>query len=101
MMVKSRTQKDRFITNREDTEVPATLEQACLNPVSSSPGHTARLAEAAGIHLNRRILGYHEAPPAPDKTLAKQRELVRPLYARPMTVQSSTGSTTDKSRRFP
>jgi cell division cycle 20, cofactor of APC complex len=73
-----------------------------LNSVSSSPGHTARLAEAVGIPLNRRILGYHEAPPmSSDKTLAQQREFVRPLYARPMATQSSTGTTTNKTRRFP
>jgi cell division cycle protein 20 (cofactor of APC complex) len=69
--------------------------------VSSSPNHTARLAEAVGIHLDRRILGYHEPPPpAPDKTLAQQREFVRPLYARP-AIQSSASHTANKSRRFP
>jgi len=74
-----------------------------LNPVSASPGHTARLAQATGVPLNRRILGYHEQPPSAssDSTLAQQREFVRPLYARPNALASSTGATTNKIRRIP
>ncbi|EGO00967.1 hypothetical protein SERLA73DRAFT_167157 [Serpula lacrymans var. lacrymans S7.3] len=94
---------DRFITNREETEVAATLELMSLNPKSASPGHTARLAAAAGVPLNRRVLAYHEAPPASssDSSLAQQREIARPLYARPGALPSSTGTTTNKSRRIP
>ena len=99
--------RDRFITTREsDTDVAATLEQMHLNPQSASPGHTARLAVATGVPLNRRILGYHEPPPAAssssDSVLAQHREYARPLYAsRPGALPSSTGATTNKSRKIP
>lgn len=71
----------------------------------SSPGHTTRLAAATGVPINRRILGYHEQPPAAsssDLTLAQQREYAKPLYAqRPGALPSSTGTTTSKSRKIP
>ncbi|KAH7929258.1 WD40 repeat-like protein [Leucogyrophana mollusca] len=94
---------DRFITTREDTEVAATLEMLSLNPQSSSPGHTARLAAATGVPLNRRVLAYHEPPPtsASDSTLSQHRELARPLYARPGALPSSNGTATSKSRKIP
>lgn len=101
-------QRDRFITQRESTDiaaVSATLEQLSLNPQSASPGHTARLAAATGVPLNRRILGYHEQPPSAsssDTTLAQQREFARPLYAqRPGAIATSTGATTNKTRKIP
>lgn len=76
-----------------------------LNPKSASPGHTARLAAATGVPLNRRILGYHEPPPSAsssDTTLAQQREFAKPLYAsRPGALPTSTGSITNKSRKIP
>lgn len=73
------------------------------NTKTSSPGHTARLAQATGVPLNRRVLSYHEAPPASssDPTLALQREFARPLYARPSALPSSTGAVTNKSRKIP
>ncbi|KAF8148466.1 WD40-repeat-containing domain protein [Crassisporium funariophilum] len=99
--------RDRFITNRDTTDiavVSATLEQMSLNQ-SGSPGHTARLAAATGVPMNRRILGYHEQPPSAsssDTTLAQQREFARPLYAqRPGAIASSTGATTNKTRKIP
>ncbi|KAF8878796.1 WD40-repeat-containing domain protein [Gymnopilus junonius] len=98
---------DRFITNREATDlaaVSATLELLSLNPQSSSPGHTARLAAATGMPINRRILGYHEQPPtasSSDTTLAQQREFARPLYSqRPGAIATSTGATTNKTRKI-
>ncbi|KAJ7197284.1 WD40-repeat-containing domain protein [Mycena pura] len=101
--IKSVAERDRFITSRDHTfEVAATLDQMSLNH-TGSPGHTARLAAAAGVPLNRRILGYHLPPPAAssDTTLALQREFARPLYAnRPGTVATSTGSTTNKTRKI-
>ncbi|KAG1763104.1 WD40-repeat-containing domain protein [Suillus occidentalis] len=95
--------RDRFITTREVDDVAATLEIMSLNPKTASPGHTARLAAATGVPLNRRVLAYHEAPPASssDSTLSQQRELARPLYGRPGELPSSTSSTTNKSRRIP
>lgn len=74
-----------------------------MNPQSGSPGHTARLAAATGISLNRRILAYHEPPPtsSSDTLLAQQRELVRPLYARPGALPTSTSATTSKARKIP
>lgn len=100
-------QRDRFITNRDtDLDVAATLEQMHINPKSASPGHTARLAAATGVPLNRRILGYHEQPPSAssssDTALAQHREFARPLYAsRPGALPTSTGATTNKSRKIP
>ncbi|KAF8180135.1 WD repeat-containing protein slp1 [Pholiota molesta] len=100
--------RDRFITNREATDiaiVSATMEQISLNPQNGSPGHTARLAAATGVPMNRRILGYHEQPPAAsssDTTLAQQREFARPLYAqRPGALATSTGAATNKTRKIP
>ena len=76
-----------------------------LNNTQTSPGHTARLAAATGVSLNRRILGYHEQPPAAsssDLTLAQQREYAKPLYAqRPGTLATSTGAITSKARKIP
>ena len=96
-----RDSRDRFITNREITEVAATLDLVSLNPKSSSPGHTARLVAATGVPLNKRVLAYHEAPPvASDTTLTQQRELARPLYARPGTLPSSSGVVTNRSRKI-
>ncbi|KII91429.1 hypothetical protein PLICRDRAFT_38207 [Plicaturopsis crispa FD-325 SS-3] len=94
---------DRFITTREETDVTATLDMLSLNPQSASPGHTARLAAATGVPLNRRILAYHEPPPpaSMDSTLAQQREFARPLSTRPGALPSSTGATTNKARRIP
>jgi cell division cycle protein 20 (cofactor of APC complex) len=72
-----------------------------LNPTSTSPGHTARLVAATGVPLNKRVLAYHEAPPAAsDTTLSKQREIARPLYARPGALPSSSGTATNKSRKI-
>ena len=95
--------RDRFITTRETDDVAATLELMNLNPKTASPGHTARLAAATGVPLNRRVLAYHEAPPASssDSTLSQHRELARPLYGRPGELPSSTNSVTNKSRRIP
>jgi len=76
-----------------------------LNPKLASPGHTARLAAATGVPLNRRILGYHELPPSAsssDTTLAQQREFAKPLYAsRPGSLPNSTGASTNKTRKIP
>ncbi|KAH8978938.1 WD40-repeat-containing domain protein [Lactarius hatsudake] len=96
-----RDSRDRFITNREVTEVAATLDLVSLNPTTTSPGHTARLVAATGVPINKRVLAYHEAPPAAsDTTLNQQRELARPLYARPGTLASSSGAVTNKSRKI-
>ncbi|OSX58201.1 hypothetical protein POSPLADRAFT_1173606 [Postia placenta MAD-698-R-SB12] len=99
----TRDTRDRFITTRDTTdEVTATLDMMSLNPQSSSPGHTSRLAAAAGVPLNRRVLAYHEPPPASssDPLLAQARELVRPLYARPGALATSTSTTTSKGRKI-
>ena len=55
-----------------------------LNVNSASPGHTKRLAEAAGVPINKRVLAFHEVPPMaarPDPMLSEQREHVKPLLA--------------------
>ncbi|KAI0301321.1 WD40 repeat-like protein [Russula brevipes] len=96
-----RDSRDRFITNRDVTEVAATLDLMSLNPTSTSPGHTARLVAATGVPLNKRVLTYHDAPPAPsDTTLTQQREIARPLYARSGALPSSTGTVTNRSRKI-
>jgi len=84
-------------------EVTATLDMMSLNPQSASPGHTARLAAATGVPINRRVLAYHEPPPpsSSDPLLAQARELVRPLYARPGALPTSTSSSTSKGRKIP
>ncbi|CCM05400.1 uncharacterized protein FIBRA_07616 [Fibroporia radiculosa] len=99
----TRDPRDRFITTRDTTDdVAATLDMMSLNPRSASPGHTARLAAAAGVPLNRRVLAYHEPPPASssDPLLAQAREHVRPLYARPGALPTSTSTTTSKGRKI-
>ncbi|RPD60693.1 WD40 repeat-like protein [Lentinus tigrinus ALCF2SS1-6] len=100
----SRDNRDRFITTRDPAdEVAATLDLMSLNPESASPGHTARLAAATGVPLNRRILAYHEPPPAAssDPLMTQARELVRPLYARAGSASgSSSGSTGTKDRKI-
>ncbi len=70
---------------------------------SSSPGHTARLAENLGIPLNQRILRFHQQGPQPtsDPTLALQRQLARPLYQRPAGPNGSTGSSGTSKRVIP
>ncbi|CAL1709380.1 unnamed protein product [Somion occarium] len=99
----ARDTRDRFITTRDTTDdVTAALDMMTLNAESSSPGHTARLAAATGVPLGRRILAYHQPPPAStsDSLLSQQRELVRPLYARPGALPTSTSSTTNKTRKI-
>ncbi|KAJ3982910.1 hypothetical protein F5890DRAFT_286201 [Lentinula detonsa] len=100
----NRDTRDRFITSRDiENDLAATLEQMHLNPKSASAGHTACLVAATGVPLNRRILGYHELPPAAssDTSLAQQREFAKPLYARPGTLPTSIGTSTNKSRKIP
>jgi cell division cycle protein 20 (cofactor of APC complex) len=81
--------------------VAATLDLMSLNPTTTSPGHTARLVAATGVPLNKRVLAYHEAPPAAsDTTLTKQREIARPLYSRPGALPSSSGAVTNRSRKI-
>ncbi|KAF4612690.1 hypothetical protein D9613_011772 [Agrocybe pediades] len=105
----NRSGADRFITNKESTDIAAisaTMEQMSMNSQQGqgSPGHTARLAAATGVPLNRRILGYYEQPPpasSSDTTLAQQREFAKPLYAqRPGSLATSTGTTTNKTRKI-
>ncbi|KAF8998903.1 WD40 repeat-like protein [Hymenopellis radicata] len=97
--------QDRFITTRDlESDIVAGFEKMHIQPQTVSPGHTARLVEATGVPLNRRILGFHEPPPSAtsDKTLALQRDYAKPLYAsRPGTLASSTGVVTNKSRKIP
>lgn len=99
-----RDNRDRFITTRDPAdEVAATLDLMSLNPESASPGHTARLAAATGVPLNRRILAYHEPPPpaSSDPLMAQARELVKPLYARQGTTPAgSSGTTGSKDRKI-
>lgn len=95
------TRSDRFITTRDDPT--STLAQSQRNPSRpASPDHTARLADAAGVNANRRILCYHEQPPAPttDASLNPAREYARPLL-RPASLPTSTGAQTNKSRKIP
>ncbi len=97
-----RDTRDRFITTRDTTEdLTAKLDFLTLNPQGASPGHTARLAAATGVSLNSRVLSYHEPPPsASSDLLSEQRELVRPLYARPGSLPTSTSSSSNKSRKI-
>lgn len=92
----NRAGRDRFITSRDRTgEVPP---QIAIKVPTGSPSHTARLAVAAGVPLNRRILGHDMQPfgPSSDHTLALQRELVRPLYGKFSGAISGTATKTRK-----
>jgi len=97
-------QEDRFlprVRGLDDSDVAA----APMKPFhpDGSPRHVARLAEAAGINLNERVLKYHEPPPMPsaDKDLAQQRLHARALYQRPGAIGSSTSTVTNKTRKIP
>ncbi|KAF9224741.1 WD40 repeat-like protein [Gyrodon lividus] len=102
----STTHPDRFITSRDDPTLPSSLSSgatsATVTSATSSPGHTARLASATGVPLNKRVLAYHEPPPASSSStfLTAQRTLARPLYARD-ALPSSNGTTSSKTRRVP
>ncbi|KAH7105211.1 WD40 repeat-like protein [Auriculariales sp. MPI-PUGE-AT-0066] len=94
--------RDRFVNDRDDMNPLATLINHDIK--SSSPGHTARLAAATGVPYGpgHRILTFTQPPPMPeaDKTLARQRELVKPLYARPGAASTSTGGVITKTRKI-
>lgn len=97
---------DRYIPARDvlnEDGIIKTFDSMTLNAVSASPSHTARLAEAVGLQLDKRILAFHEAPPpsAASKLMAEHREYARPLYARPGELASSTGAVTNKTRKIP
>jgi cell division cycle 20, cofactor of APC complex len=90
------------VNDRDDMNPLATLVNHEIK--SSSPGHTARLAAATGVPYGpgHRILTFTQPPPVPesDKTLARQRELVKPLYARPGAATTSSGGVVSKSRKI-
>lgn len=95
---------DRFLPRArglDDSDIAA----APMKPYhpDGSPRHVARLAEAVGLPLNQRVLKYHEPPPMPsaDSSLSQQRLHVRALYQRPNAGPSSTGATTNKTRKIP
>ena len=95
---------DRFITNRAEQDLAQTLELMHLSAKSTSPGHTNRLAEAASLPVGKRVLAFHEAPPtsSSDPLLAQQREIVKPLYARPggLATTSSGAPSSTKARKI-
>lgn len=76
-----------------------------LSVNSASPGHTARLVEATGLPVGKRILAFHEPPPmaSTDPLLAEQREHVKPLLRTPGSVigTSSGGGSASKARKLP
>lgn len=95
---------DRFLPRArglDDSDIAA----APMKPYhpDGSPRHVARLAEAVGLPLNQRVLKYHEPPPMPsaDNSLSQQRLHVRALYQRTNAGSSSTGTTTNKTRKIP
>lgn len=97
---------DRYIPARDilnDEGITKKLDAMTLEAVSVDPAHTARLADAVGIQLDKRVLGFHEAPPpsASSKLMAEHREYARSLYTRPGELASNTGAVTNKSRKIP
>lgn len=75
-----------------------------MNPLSEDPAHEDRLRDALDIKPStERILQFTKSAPRPreDPTIAMQRELVKPLYARPGALGSSNGIYTNKTRRIP
>ncbi|KIJ37086.1 hypothetical protein M422DRAFT_76156 [Sphaerobolus stellatus SS14] len=96
-------QEDRFLPRVRGLDDADVASMKPFHP-DGSPRHVARLAEAAGININERILKYHEPPPAPsaDKDLAQQRVHARSLYQRPGAIGTATSSTvTSKTRKIP
>ena len=97
---------DRYIPARDllnDDGITKKLDAMTLEAVSADPIHTARLANAVGLQLDKRVLGFHEPPPpsASSKLMAEHREYARPLYTRPGELASGTGAVTNKSRKVP
>lgn len=97
---------DRYIPARDilnDEGITKKLDAMTLEAVSADPVHTARLADAVGIQLDKRVLGFHEPPPpsASSKLMAEHREYARSLYTRPGELASNTGAVTNKSRKVP
>ncbi|KAG8900786.1 ubiquitin-protein transferase activating protein, partial [Tulasnella sp. 403] len=93
-------------TSSDDRMIPESNMGSTLasqNIQSTSPAHTARLAENLGINVTQRILRFHQQGPQPtsDPTLALQRQLARPLYQRPAHPSSSNGASTNKTRVIP
>lgn len=99
-------QDDRFIHQRgEDGGFHAGHSLAVPKPTPTEDvKHEQRLRNALDIEPQPgRILSFTSAAPRPreDPTFALQRELVKPLYARPGAVGSSNGVYTNKTRRIP
>lgn len=97
---------DRYIPARDilnDESITKKLDAMTLEAVSVDPTHTARLADAVGLQLDKRVLGFHEPPPpsASSKLMAEHREYARSLYTRPGELASNTGAVTNKSRKVP
>jgi cell division cycle protein 20 (cofactor of APC complex) len=102
---------DRFIPSARSVDALAnTLETVHLGGggtalAPSSPGHTARLAAAAGVNPSgsgRRILAYHVLPPAAkDPLLAGARAHAAPLHARAGSGTTSASAAAARSRAMP
>ncbi len=75
-----------------------------MDPPSEHVAHEDRLRDVLDIKpATERILQFARSAPKPreDPTIAMQRELVKPLYARPGGLGSSNGVYTNKTRRIP
>jgi len=98
-------QDDRYLGQRDAEGSLPVQSLAALDPsASDDPEHEYRLRTALDLQSStERILSFASAAPKPreDPTFALQRELVKPLYARPGAVGGSNGVYTNKTRRIP
>ncbi|KAG8851734.1 ubiquitin-protein transferase activating protein, partial [Serendipita sp. 411] len=90
---------DRYFADRNPNATVLSFSPPRAGSIENSPAHIARLAAAANLEPDGRILTFHQAPPtsSADPMLAAQRLHVQPLYAREKTGSSSTPGTSGSS----
>ncbi|KAG8819461.1 ubiquitin-protein transferase activating protein, partial [Serendipita sp. 399] len=104
---------DRYFADRNPHATVLSFSPPRAGSTENSPAHIARLAAAANLEPDGRILTFHQAPPTSnaDPMLAAQRTHVQPLYAREKSGSSvplpgasgssASSSTTAKVRKLP
>jgi cell division cycle protein 20 (cofactor of APC complex) len=97
---------DRFIPSPKTVDsLVSTLETVHLSSKSlatSPPGHTDRLAAAAGVNTGRRLLECHELlPVAKHSLLTGARGAAALLHGRTPTLGLRTGEPTSRTRTLP
>ncbi|CCA70183.1 related to cell cycle protein p55cdc [Serendipita indica DSM 11827] len=82
---------DRFIADRNPNATVLSFTPPKAGSTENSPAHMQRLASAANLEPDGRILTFHQPPPSSnaDPMLAAQRTHVQPLYAQEKAGSSS------------